>query len=406
LAGSKIGQFQRTECDSPELADRVSQHQHHASDLAIPALGEHDPHPRSVTLCLQDSHRLESSGAGASCAVVGQVDPPFQPPDECGIDLAVHGDVVDAGDVMRWMGQQVGKHAVVGQQEEPGRVHVQSAHAEQSDSGRMLDEINRPPSMFLIGGGADDAAGLEEHDAHRRGMGTNRLPMHRDVIRLGVHPCRQLRDEVAVDADRALRNQLFAGAARGNAGRCKHFLQANAAAGVSQERGVGWRRRRIVGRGRPSGRNIVRWLWGGGHAVLTRAQPCRLSQTRRQREASMKRVDDPSHSEFFASCSMAIAVGAWIAGLLIPVIALGPMGFSVADLAGAGGDHAMESRQTAMAVVALLALCGFLAIVGVLLGLLGASLATRARRRAVVAVILNAIAWCGVAVFFVASFGG
>jgi len=112
------------------------------------------------------------------------------------------------------------------------------------------------------------------------------------------------------------------------------------------------------------------------------------------------------HSSFFASASLLLASLAWIAGILAPVICFGPLGMSVEHIGAAGRDHMSEDQWGVFVVVIVLAACGFLAIVGVVLGLLGASLASRSRARAVLGIVLNAIAWVGVATFFLAAYGG
>ncbi len=111
-------------------------------------------------------------------------------------------------------------------------------------------------------------------------------------------------------------------------------------------------------------------------------------------------------SSFFASVSLLVASMVWIAGMFVPVICFGPLGMSVSHLEAAGQDHMTQDQWRVFIVGIVLAACGFLAIVGVVLGLLGASLASRARPRAVLGIVLNAIAWIGVATFFLAAYGG
>jgi uncharacterized membrane protein len=72
-------------------------------------------------------------------------------------------------------------------------------------------------------------------------------------------------------------------------------------------------------------------------------------------------------------------------------------------LATGGGD---QSRFFGTVSLVMLTLAGLLAIVGVVLGLLGASLARRGCGRARIGIVLNAIGWVVVAVIFLASFGG
>ncbi len=101
---------------------------------------------------------------------------------------------------------------------------------------------------------------------------------------------------------------------------------------------------------------------------------------------------------------MGIAV--WITEILVPVICFGLLGMRFQDMEAAGSDTMSSSQWGAFLMVVALAFAGFLAIVGVVLGLLGASFATSGRRRAMIGICLNATGWVVVAIFFVASFGG
>lgn len=111
-------------------------------------------------------------------------------------------------------------------------------------------------------------------------------------------------------------------------------------------------------------------------------------------------------SHFFATVSLVIGISAWAIAVLVPVVCFGPLGMRFRDVEAAGSDTMSGSQWGVFLVVLSLALAGFLAIVGVVLGLLGASLASGRRRRAIVGIVLNAIAWIAVATFFLASFGG
>ncbi|MDP7069983.1 MAG: hypothetical protein QF561_01385 [Phycisphaerales bacterium] len=126
-----------------------------------------------------------------------------------------------------------------------------------------------------------------------------------------------------------------------------------------------------------------------------------------QRDAGISPADAPSvNASLFASASLVLASLAWLAGILVPVICFGPLGMSFDHVETAGQDHMGPAQWRVFLVVVILAACGFLAIIGVVLGLLGASIASRARSRAVVGIILNVIAWIGVATFFLAAYGG
>ncbi len=115
---------------------------------------------------------------------------------------------------------------------------------------------------------------------------------------------------------------------------------------------------------------------------------------------------DSQQSCFFTKASVAAAMIAWMAGLLVPILAASVFGVSLGAIGEAGGDDMSPDQFGAFVVAAVLAFCGFTAIVGVVLGLLGASLASRCRPLAVGAIVINALAWIGVATFFMATYGG
>jgi len=115
---------------------------------------------------------------------------------------------------------------------------------------------------------------------------------------------------------------------------------------------------------------------------------------------------DGGQPRFFATASLVIGIAAWCTEILAPVICFGVIGMPVKDLQAAGSDAMSDSQWGVFLVVITLALAGFLAIVGVVLGLLGATLAERSRRRAIVGICLNGLAWIAVAIFFLSSFGG
>ncbi|HJN80449.1 MAG: hypothetical protein QF781_01885 [Phycisphaerales bacterium] len=111
-------------------------------------------------------------------------------------------------------------------------------------------------------------------------------------------------------------------------------------------------------------------------------------------------------SRFFGTVSLIMGIAVWATEIFVPVICFGPLGMRFQDVEAAGSDTMSSSQWTAFLMVVALAFAGFLAIVGVVLGLLGASLATSGRRRAVIGICLNVAGWIVVAIFFLASFGG
>lgn len=111
-------------------------------------------------------------------------------------------------------------------------------------------------------------------------------------------------------------------------------------------------------------------------------------------------------SHFFATISVVIGTVVWATEIALPLICFGLGGVRWSALETVGTDAMEPTHLGVFLVVVALAFAGFLAIVGVVLGLLGASLGSGSRRRAIVGIGLNAAGWIAVAIFFLASFGG
>jgi hypothetical protein len=103
---------------------------------------------------------------------------------------------------------------------------------------------------------------------------------------------------------------------------------------------------------------------------------------------------------------MVIGIVVWGAEIVLPLICFGLGDVRWTALEAVGTDAMQPTHGGVFLVVVALAFAGFLAIVGVVLGLLGASLGSGSRRRAIVGIGLNAAGWIAVVIFFLASFGG
>ena len=72
---------------------------------------------------------------------------------------------------MPWVGQLVGKSAVVGQEKQAVGVHIKSAHGVEADSFSVLPlnvaaEVGDVSSTLFVACCANDSAGLIEHNAY------------------------------------------------------------------------------------------------------------------------------------------------------------------------------------------------------------------------------------------------
>lgn len=115
------------------------------------------------------------------------------------------------------VGDAKGDVAIVGQQQEPRRLPVESA--DRHHSLRHLDEIEHGATPPLVAGGGDVAGWFVEHDVAAT------LPLDAVTVNANIVLCRidlstKLTHDLAVDRHPAGENQLLRLAARSDAVRC------------------------------------------------------------------------------------------------------------------------------------------------------------------------------------------
>ena len=80
----------------------------------------------------------------------GKIDASLKTSDHCRVNLAVDGNVIDAVHVIRWVREQIGQLAVIGQKKQARRVHIEAANTEESYLLGVLHEIDGPFAVFWV----------------------------------------------------------------------------------------------------------------------------------------------------------------------------------------------------------------------------------------------------------------
>jgi hypothetical protein len=146
------------------------------------------------------------------------------------IDAALDEGFVDLGDVEPWVGEGVGEIAVVGHDDQARGLEVESADGEEPGLGGVIDDLGDGGAieLGLVGGGDEHAFGLVDHEVELALRRPEEAAVDEDSIGVGVDEDGESTNDLAVDADAALLDEVFAGAAGGDAGVGHDALEADA----------------------------------------------------------------------------------------------------------------------------------------------------------------------------------
>jgi len=189
----------------------------HAADLSIATFTKIHDQMRAVAISLQELEARPRGLVNAAARTVAEKEPLLQAADLGFVQRTAHRELVDFLKVVARVGQTVGEVAVVGQQQQPRRVHVQPAHGKEPDARRVVHQVHGPPPPVVVGVRADDAPGLEQQHVDLADLGLDPAPLDGDAIAGGVYPGRRGRDRRAVDRDGPLGDEPLARPARGDA---------------------------------------------------------------------------------------------------------------------------------------------------------------------------------------------
>ena len=136
-----------------------------------------------------------------------------------GLGNLLEGKAVDESRVMprdpiAWVGKAVDRLAVIRQQQEAGRAHIQAPDV--GETGRILDEVEYGPPPRLVGGGGDHTERLVESQPAKE-LGPDPAPIQRNGLSLGID-LRSQRGHLAVHSHPPFLDQPLRGPARRDPG--------------------------------------------------------------------------------------------------------------------------------------------------------------------------------------------
>ena len=132
------------------------------------------------------------------------------------------------------MRQAIGELSIVGHEHQSTGVNLQTSHWKQTCLQRVLHQINNATTAVGVHIGADNSLGLVQHDVDMRICATNDAAIHFNFIFFRVHPSWKRVKNNAVHTHTRLSHQFFALTSAGNARLREHFLNALAAAVISE----------------------------------------------------------------------------------------------------------------------------------------------------------------------------
>lgn len=234
-------QLQWTHLNAAKLPDGMVDPIHHATNLTIPPLSKGDEQSRTFTVATQDDKVALRGPGGLAGLPVHEVETTAHLVEGLVLHAPLDRDVVSLVDTEPWVGETIGKISIVGQQEQPGTLQVESADAEEAAAGGMVDEIDRQFPTLGILGGADEAFRLEQHDVMVATPLLDLATMYLDGVGLGIDETWQALDDVAVHGDRALLDQCFGGSSRCDTGIGQDLLDPDSIV-LGTFWGTGWAR--------------------------------------------------------------------------------------------------------------------------------------------------------------------
>ena len=118
LPGLEIPQFERSHGHSLQTLDRKSKSCQHATYLTIATFPEDESQVGAASVASKD---LQFFCGGPSCGVpsVRKEDASSQPVEIGFLDMASDADFIGPCHFMGWMGQPLGKFAIIGQKKQP-----------------------------------------------------------------------------------------------------------------------------------------------------------------------------------------------------------------------------------------------------------------------------------------------
>lgn len=227
-----------TDRDALELLDRGSNSSEHPADLPIATLFERQLKDRAFAVAANDGQadvRGPRAADSSAFSPLSDVDPTFEIVDRLVVEQSFDHHVVGFLDPEPWVGEPIGKLAIIGQQHKPGGVKVEPAHGVQPRATRVIHQIEHRSAhgTGFIPRRADRASWLVEHDVEVTfGFGQGSV-IDLDVVGVWIDEDGQDADDFAIDPHSAFLDEQLGGPARGEACIGDHPLKTDRSRGFA-----------------------------------------------------------------------------------------------------------------------------------------------------------------------------
>jgi hypothetical protein len=214
MTARQIAKPKITDSKTDKMLHVISNGFEHPANLAIDSLSQDNAQA-------DGRHRVESRNP---CSLAVEKNSAQQFRRERGIPRPIHRHLVFLVDFVTWMGEPLGKLALICEKKQAFGLCVQTPDVEQPREF-CWQQIENSVTGVRISPGGNESGGLVEHDGERRGD-LNKFAINLNVVTRGA-----LRTEIGADlpVDRHAtgRNQFIARPARSNAGRGEETIEAH-----------------------------------------------------------------------------------------------------------------------------------------------------------------------------------
>jgi hypothetical protein len=235
--GRDAAEREAADADANEAFDGHAEELEHVAEFAIAGLEQRDADDGVGALELDELELGDGADgdgalgavlAGLAFAEAAELD--ANAVEQGLIDAALDEGLVGLGDVEPWVGEGVGEVAVVGHEDEARGLEVEATDGEEAGLGGVVDDLGDGGAveLGLVGGGDEHAFGLVDHQIELAFRLAEGAAVDEDAIGVGVDEDGKSPDDFAIDADATLLDEVFAGAAGGDAGVGHDALEADA----------------------------------------------------------------------------------------------------------------------------------------------------------------------------------
>src|SRR5215471_1017780 len=170
MSARQITQPKITDSNTEEMFYVVPDGSKHPANLPVDSLPQHNAQTRR-------RHRVKARNP---CSLTVEKNSAQQFRRERGVPPPVQCHLVFLFDFVTWMGEALGKLAVVCKEKQPFRLCVQTPDIEQPRKF-CWQQIENSVADVRISSSGDKSGGLMEHDGERRGH-PNKFAIHFDVV--------------------------------------------------------------------------------------------------------------------------------------------------------------------------------------------------------------------------------